>query len=79
MSFEGIKTETVWGMGYAQRFKFFVMLLILSVVFFLLGFLVGLPALALRPQKFAISFTMGSVCFMLSFALLVGPKRLSNR
>ena len=33
----------------------------------------GLPALALRPQKFALCFTFGSLTFMGSFSMLAGP------
>jgi len=30
--------------------------------------------IAVRPQKFALSFTMGSITFMCSFGILKGPK-----
>ncbi|CAD6578871.1 MAG: protein transport protein sft2 [Tremellales sp. Tagirdzhanova-0007] len=32
-----------------------------------------LPILALKPRKFALAFTLGSVLFMLGFAILHGP------
>lgn len=32
-----------------------------------------MPVITFRPQKFAISFTMGSLLFMGSFAILKGP------
>lgn len=51
----------------------FCALLILSVVFFTLGFTVGLPLIAVRPRKFALCFTCGSLTFMGSFAILRGP------
>jgi ABC-type amino acid transport system permease subunit len=60
------------GLSYATRFKGFVVTLLLSLAFFLLAFFVGLPALLLRPHKFALCFTLGSLCFMASFALLRG-------
>ena len=61
------------GMNYKQRFLVFVCLLILSGLFFVLGFTVGLIMLTIRPQKFASYFTMGSLTFMGSFAILRGP------
>ena len=65
--------QQVLGMSYQQRFKVFVSLLIVSGIFFALAFFVGLPLITIRPQKFAISFTCGSLTFMGSFALLRGP------
>lgn len=44
--------------------------LLLSVVFFALAFLIGLPTIVLRPHKFALTFTLGSFFFMGSFAML---------
>uniref|UniRef100_A0A7S1GM62 Vesicle transport protein n=1 Tax=Cyclophora tenuis TaxID=216820 RepID=A0A7S1GM62_CYCTE len=61
------------GMNYQQRFQMFCTLLFLSALFFALGFFVGLPTIALRPQKFAICFTFGSLTFMASFGILKGP------
>ncbi|KAL9180037.1 hypothetical protein ACHAXT_008007 [Thalassiosira profunda] len=63
----------VMGMNYQQRFQVFSICLLLSAVFFSLGFFVGIPLLTVRPQKFALSFTCGSVTFMGSFAILKGP------
>ena len=40
----------LFGLDYATRFKLFVCCLFLSGLFFALGFLIGLPVLALRPQ-----------------------------
>ena len=54
--------------------KVFCALLFLSAVFFGLAFFVGVPMLAVKPQKFALSFTCGSVTFMGSFAIMKGPK-----
>lgn len=51
----------------------FCALLFLSILFFALAFFVGLPTIALKPQKFAISFTCGSLTFMGSFGILKGP------
>jgi len=70
--------QQVLGMNYQQRFKVFVSLLILSGVFFALAFFVGMPLITVRPQKFALSFTCGSLTFMGSFALLRGPSAHFN-
>ena len=57
----------------STRFKLFVACLFLSGLFFALGFLIGLPVLAVRPQKFALCFTFGSLTFMASFSMIKGP------
>ncbi|CAM9594678.1 unnamed protein product [Scytosiphon promiscuus] len=63
----------IMGMSYQQRFKGFVVMLLLSIVFFVLAFVIGLPTILLRPHKFALTFTLGSLFFMGSFAMLKGP------
>mmetsp|Transcript_2154 Transcript_2154/g.5713 ORF Transcript_2154/g.5713 Transcript_2154/m.5713 type:complete len:237 (+) Transcript_2154:223-933(+) len=65
--------QKVLGMNYQQRFKVFCALLVLSGVFFALAFTVGLSLIYVRPQKFALSFTFGSLTFMGSFGILRGP------
>ena len=65
--------QKVLGMNYQQRFQVFCISLLLSCIFFALGFFVGIPLLTVRPQKFALSFTFGSITFMSSFAILKGP------
>jgi hypothetical protein len=72
-SMEASMPKKILGMGYQQRFKVFCALLFLSGLFFALAFFVGLPMIALKPQKFALSFTCGSLTFMGSFAILKGP------
>jgi len=66
--------KQILGMGYQQRFQVFCGLLGLSALFFAMAFFVGVPTLVARPQKFALSFTLGSLTFMASFGILVGPK-----
>lgn len=73
-SLEAQLPSKVMGMNYQQRFRVFTWLLMLSALFFILGFFVGLPLITIRPQKFAICFTFGSFLFMCSFAILRGPK-----
>ncbi|CAM9958640.1 unnamed protein product [Pylaiella littoralis] len=65
--------SVIMGMSYQQRFKGFVVALLLSVFFFVLAFVVGLPTIVLKPSKFALTFTLGSLFFMGSFAMLKGP------
>lgn len=72
-SMEAQMPKQIMGMGYQQRFQVFCGLLFLSALFFALAFFIGMPALVARPQKFAISFTMGSLTFMASFGILKGP------
>jgi len=72
-SMEAQMPKKILGMGYQQRFQVFCALLFLSALFFALAFFVGVPMLTLKPQKFALSFTCGSVTFMGSFAIMKGP------
>lgn len=72
-SLEAQMPQKVLGMTYQQRFKVFCALLILSGVFFVLAFTVGLSLIYIRPQKFALSFTFGSLTFIGSFGILRGP------
>lgn len=51
----------------------FCALLVLSALFFFLAFTVGMTLITVRPQKFALSFTFGSLAFMGSFSILRGP------
>jgi len=72
-SMEAQMPQQILGMNYQQRFKMFCALLFLSALFFVLAFTVGLPMITFRPQKFALSFTFGSLTFMASFGILTGP------
>ncbi len=38
-----------------------------------MAFVVGLPIIVIRPHKFALCFTVGSILYMSSFGLLKGP------
>ena len=66
-----------WGEGSLpfssrQRWRPFVMLLLLSLLMFVLAG-AFLPLVLLRPQKFCLFFTLGSMLSMASFAVLRGP------
>ena len=43
-----------------------------SALFLFLAFFLFLPTIILSPSKFALSFTLGSVCLMASFSALRG-------
>lgn len=63
----------LFGLSYQTRFKGFVATILMASVFFMLAFFIGLPTIVLRPHKFALCFTLGSMLYMASFALLKGP------
>ncbi|KAI9919770.1 hypothetical protein PsorP6_017450 [Peronosclerospora sorghi] len=54
------------------RFRYFVGLVLLGTLFFGMASLF-LPLILIRPSKFALSFTLGSICCMGAFAMLKGP------
>ena len=56
----------------AVRFKWFVMLAVAAGCCFLLS-LTFLPLAPIRPHKFALLFTMGSILAMAAMAMLRGP------
>ncbi|GME72132.1 unnamed protein product [[Candida] boidinii] len=55
-----------------ERLMGFVILILGSVACFTLGILL-FPVLALKPRKFAMLWTLGSLLFVISFSLLQGP------
>ncbi|TIB17165.1 hypothetical protein E3P92_01174 [Wallemia ichthyophaga] len=65
--------EAYFALNRWERFLGFVICLIGSAACFLLSFFLFLPILPIRPHKFALAFSMGSVLVMAAFALLVGP------
>jgi hypothetical protein len=65
--------SSLFGLSYQTRFKGFVATIIASGFFIFMAFAVGMPVVVIRPSKFALCFTVGSLLFMSSFALLRGP------
>lgn len=61
-----------YGEGSRQRWRHFTALLVLSGCMFMLA-VAFLPLVLLRPQKFCLFFTLGSMLSMASFAVLRGP------
>lgn len=70
-------TSSIPTLPWNVRFKYFVGLAMLSLLFFGLASMF-LPLLAIRPSKFALSFTLGSLCCMGAFAMLKGPMVYMN-
>lgn len=60
------------GFEASRRFRFFLLWLLVALFFFTLAFVIGLPVLVLRPQKFALCFTLGSIAYMGAFAAFRG-------
>ena len=61
-------------MRRAQRIQAFVVLLACGLALMGLALFVFLPLILFAPSKFALSFTMGSICFMAAFAAFRGPR-----
>eukprot|EP00644_Phytophthora_capsici_P001582 jgi/Phyca11/511337/fgenesh2_kg.PHYCAscaffold_81_\ len=60
-------------MSWNTRFKYFVAMAMLGMLFFGMAS-IFLPLIMVRPSKFALSFTLGSICCMGAFAMLKGPQ-----
>lgn len=58
----------------ARRVRAVALLMGTSLAMFALAFALGLPTLALRPQKFALAFTLGSVFFCAALATARGAR-----
>ena len=68
------ETETEWvpSLGRKERLVGFLLLLCLGVVFFILAGLL-IPLIVLKARRFALLFTLGSICTLGSFSFLWGP------
>jgi len=64
--------EAYFALSRWERFLGFLLCCAGAAVCFLVAFLT-LPLLAVKPRKFAVAFSMGSLLFMLGFAILAGP------
>ncbi|KAL8291409.1 hypothetical protein RQP46_002387 [Phenoliferia psychrophenolica] len=65
--------EAYFALSRWERFSGFLLCTAGASVCFLVSFFIGLPLLALKPRKFAVSFSLGSILFMVGFAVLQGP------
>ena len=66
-------TNCGWAtLSRSDRFKGFVVLMAASAFFFVMAMMM-LSVVLISPSKFAVSFTLGSACFMGSFAMYKGP------
>uniref|UniRef100_K3W6I1 Vesicle transport protein n=1 Tax=Globisporangium ultimum (strain ATCC 200006 / CBS 805.95 / DAOM BR144) TaxID=431595 RepID=K3W6I1_GLOUD len=59
-------------MSWNTRFKYFVGMTLMGLMFFGMAS-IFLPLIMIRPSKFALSFTFGSLCLMGALAMLKGP------
>ncbi|DAZ93610.1 TPA: hypothetical protein N0F65_003660 [Lagenidium giganteum] len=66
------ETSAIPSMSWNSRFKYFVGLTLMGLMFFGMAS-IFLPLIMIRPSKFALSFTLGSICLMGAFAMLKGP------
>ncbi|KAG0029533.1 hypothetical protein BGZ81_003640 [Podila clonocystis] len=67
--------EESWlDLTWFQRMTGFVICLAGGLACFMIAFFIGFPMFVLRPSKFAVSFTLGSLLWMASFAILRGPR-----
>ncbi|TMW59028.1 hypothetical protein Poli38472_007173 [Pythium oligandrum] len=66
------KSSMLPAMSWNSRFKYFVGLALMALMFFGMSS-IFLPLIMIRPSKFALSFTFGSMCAMGAFAMLKGP------
>ncbi|WVF65402.1 hypothetical protein IAT40_000129 [Kwoniella sp. CBS 6097] len=64
--------EAYFALSRWERFLGFLACCVGGIACFGVAFLF-LPILAIKPRKFALAFTLGSLLFMLGFAILHGP------
>ena len=69
-----INLSTVNPLLYAARLRRFIGFLLLAIFFYLLGLFVGLPVIVLRPAKFALCTTIGSLCSIAAIGSIVGKE-----
>jgi len=64
--------EAYFALSRWERFLGFIGCLVGAAVCFAVAFLT-LPLLAIRPAKFALAFSLGSLLVMFGFSVLIGP------
>ena len=69
-----INLSSVNPLLYAARLRRFIGFLLLAIFFYLLGLFVGLPVIVLRPAKFALCTTIGSLCSIAALGSIVGKE-----
>ncbi|GAA5875770.1 hypothetical protein JCM3774_006452 [Rhodotorula dairenensis] len=65
--------EAYFALSRWERFVGFLLCIAGAAACFVVSFLVGLPLLAIKPRKFAVAFSLGSILFMVGFGVLQGP------
>merc|ERR1711865_503284 len=64
--------DSALAVGRGARMKYFVMLAFAAGFCFMVS-LTFLPIIVIRPQKFALMFSLGSICAMGAISMLKGP------
>ncbi|BGP57974.1 hypothetical protein JCM8202_001936 [Rhodotorula sphaerocarpa] len=65
--------EAYFALSRWERFVGFLLCIAGAAACFVVSFLIGLPLLAIKPRKFAVAFSLGSILFMVGFGVLQGP------
>ncbi|GAA5940303.1 hypothetical protein JCM3775_004428 [Rhodotorula graminis] len=65
--------EAYFALSRWERFLGFLLCIAGAAACFAVSFFIGLPMLAIKPRKFAVAFSLGSVLFMVGFSILQGP------
>ncbi|GAA5863383.1 hypothetical protein JCM8547_006965 [Rhodosporidiobolus lusitaniae] len=65
--------EAYFALSRWERFLAFLLCILGAAACFAVSFFIGLPLLAVKPRKFAVSFSLGSILFMVAFSVLQGP------
>ncbi|GBG86043.1 hypothetical protein CBR_g40944 [Chara braunii] len=71
----GNMQQAAQSMPSRKAVMYFGVMMSTGVLFLFLSFTIFLPVMALAPQKFAVSFTIGCLFVMGSFFVLKGPKQ----
>jgi len=65
--------EAYFALGRWERLVGFIMCLLGAAACFSIAFFIHLPFFAIRPSKFAVSISLGSLLVMIGFVILIGP------
>lgn len=67
------------GLSRWQRVQVFFLFMAAAVLLLGMALFVFLPMALMFPGKFAMCFTVGSICFMVGFAMLRGPRSMATQ
>lgn len=72
--FENPREDPLWRLSYFERISVFLLSLVGSYSCYAICF-IFFPLLSLKPRKFALIWTIGSLLFLLAFVVLNGPRK----